>query len=138
MKSWKCFSAHSNKGVDRLQYNDSQGAIVTYIEPPLLSMLCYIAEYSLTTGAALKGSAVSPSSFLLCIVVITIAVFSNTHQRPLRDGFMHGKGLPQPMSFPPEHHNRELAGGPKGIKRVLKTWVVARTPRFSAGVSNNT
>ena len=38
----------------------------------------------------------------------------------LREGFMHGKGLPQSMSFPRNHHNLELAGKPKGIKRVLK------------------
>ena len=33
---------------------------------------------------------------------------------------MHGKGLPQSMSFPLDYYNRELAGRPKGIKRVLK------------------
>ena len=33
---------------------------------------------------------------------------------------MHGKGLPQPMSFAKDYYNRELAGKPKGIKRVLK------------------
>ena len=38
----------------------------------------------------------------------------------LREGFMHGKGLPQSMSFPRNYHNLELAGKPKGIKRVLK------------------
>ena len=30
------------------------------------------------------------------------------------------EGWPQPMSFPPNYHNLELAGKPKGIKRVLK------------------
>ena len=33
---------------------------------------------------------------------------------------MHGKGLSQPMLFPPEYHNHELAGKPKGIGRALK------------------
>ena len=41
-------------------------------------------------------------------------------QSMLREGFMHGKGLPQSMSFPLEYYNRELAGKPKGIKHVLK------------------
>lgn len=41
-------------------------------------------------------------------------------QSTLREGFMHGKGLPQSMSFPLDYHNLELAGKPKGIKRVLK------------------
>ncbi len=38
----------------------------------------------------------------------------------LRDGFIHGKGIPQPMKFPADYHNSELAGKQKGIKRVLK------------------
>ena len=38
----------------------------------------------------------------------------------LREGFMHGKGLPQSMPFPRNYHNIELAGKLKGIKRVLK------------------
>ena len=38
----------------------------------------------------------------------------------LREGFMHHKGRPQSMSFPPNYHNLELAGKPKGIKRVLR------------------
>ena len=38
----------------------------------------------------------------------------------LREAFMHGKGRPQSMSFPRNYHNLELAGKPKGIKRVLK------------------
>ena len=33
---------------------------------------------------------------------------------------MHGKGLPQSMSFPLDYYNLELAGKPKGIKHVLK------------------
>ena len=33
---------------------------------------------------------------------------------------MHHKGRPQSISFPPNYHNLELAGKPKGIKRVLK------------------
>ena len=33
---------------------------------------------------------------------------------------MHHKGRPQSMSFPPNYYNLELAGKPKGIKRVLK------------------
>ena len=33
---------------------------------------------------------------------------------------MHGKGLLQSMSFPLDYYNRELAGKPKGITRVLK------------------
>ena len=45
----------------------------------------------------------------------------NTGLRPggkqgvLREGFMHGKGLPQPMSFPLNYYNRELTGKPKGL-----------------------
>ena len=38
----------------------------------------------------------------------------------LRDGFIHGKGIPQPMKFPADYHNSELAGKQKGIKCVLK------------------
>ena len=34
---------------------------------------------------------------------------------------MHGKGLPQSVSFAQDYYNRELAGKPKGIKRVLKS-----------------
>ena len=41
-------------------------------------------------------------------------------QGMLREAFMHGKGRPQSMSFPQNYHNLELAGKPKGIKRVLK------------------
>ena len=41
-------------------------------------------------------------------------------QGVLREAFMHGKGLPQSMSFAKNCSNRELAGKPKGIKRVLK------------------
>ena len=41
-------------------------------------------------------------------------------QGMLWKGFMHGKGQPQSMSFPLDFHNLELAGKPKGIKRVLK------------------
>ena len=41
-------------------------------------------------------------------------------QGMLREGFMHGKGLPQSMSFAKNYYNRKLAGKPKGIKRVLK------------------
>ena len=41
-------------------------------------------------------------------------------QGMLREAFMHGKGLPQSMSFTQGYYNRELAGKPKGIKRVLK------------------
>ena len=41
-------------------------------------------------------------------------------QDVLREGFMHGKELPQSMSFPLDYYSRELAGKPKGIKRVLK------------------
>ena len=33
---------------------------------------------------------------------------------------MHGKGLPQSMSFTKDYYNRKLAGKPKGTKRVLK------------------
>ena len=33
---------------------------------------------------------------------------------------MHHRGRPQSISFPPNYHNFELAGKPKGIKRVLK------------------
>ena len=39
----------------------------------------------------------------------------------LREAFMHGKGLLQSMSFAQDYYNRELAGKPKGIKRVLKS-----------------
>ena len=38
----------------------------------------------------------------------------------LRGAFMHGKGLPQSMSFARDYYNRELAGKPKGIMRVPK------------------
>jgi hypothetical protein len=38
----------------------------------------------------------------------------------LRDGFIHEKGIPQPMTFPMDYYKRELAGKQKGIKRVLK------------------
>ena len=41
-------------------------------------------------------------------------------QGMLREAFMHGKGLPQSMSFVKDYYNRELAGMPKGIKRVPK------------------
>ena len=41
-------------------------------------------------------------------------------QNVLREAFMHGKGQPHSMSFPLDQHNLELAGKPKGIKRVLK------------------
>ena len=41
-------------------------------------------------------------------------------QGVLREGLMLGKGLPQSMSFSSNYYNRELAGKPKGIKRVLK------------------
>ena len=33
---------------------------------------------------------------------------------------MHGNGQPQSMSFAKNYYSRELAGKPKGIKRVLK------------------
>ena len=56
-------------------------------------------------------------------------------QGVLREGFMHHKGRPQPMSFPRNYYNLELAGKPKGIKRVLKERGLARK-RFSVGVSN--
>ena len=38
----------------------------------------------------------------------------------LREAFIHGKGLPQLMSFSQNYCNRELAGKSKGIKRMLK------------------
>ena len=41
-------------------------------------------------------------------------------QGKLWEAFMHGKGLPQSMSFSQDYYNHELAGKPKGIKRVLK------------------
>ena len=41
-------------------------------------------------------------------------------QGMLREAFMHGKGLPQSTPFAQDYYNRELAGKPKGIKRVLK------------------
>ena len=41
-------------------------------------------------------------------------------QGVLQEGFMHGKGLPQSMPFSSNYYNHELAGKPKGIKRVLK------------------
>lgn len=41
-------------------------------------------------------------------------------QNMLREDFMHGKGLPQPMPFPLDCYNRVLAGKSKGIKRVFK------------------
>ena len=41
-------------------------------------------------------------------------------QSILREAFMHRKGRPQSMSFPPDYHSLELAGKPKEIKRVLK------------------
>ena len=44
----------------------------------------------------------------------------DSKQGMLWEGFMHGKGQPQSMSFPLDFHNLELAGKPKGIKRVLK------------------
>ena len=37
-----------------------------------------------------------------------------------RPSCMHGKGLSQSMSFAQDYYNRELAGKPKGIMRVLK------------------
>ena len=61
-------------------------------------------------------------------------------QSVLREVFMHGKGLPQSMSFAQDYYNRELAGKPKGIKRVQRAQrarAVART-RFGVGVSNHT
>ena len=60
-------------------------------------------------------------------------------QGVLREGFMHHKGRPQPMSFPRNYHNLELAGKPKGIKRVLKErglW--PERGLTSVGVSNYT
>ena len=50
----------------------------------------------------------------------------NTNPHPggkqgmLREAFMHGKELPQSMSFAKGYYNRGLAGKPNGIKRVLK------------------
>ena len=41
-------------------------------------------------------------------------------QALLRDGFIHEKGIPQPMKFPADYYDRDLAGKPKGIKRVLQ------------------
>ena len=38
----------------------------------------------------------------------------------LRDGFILGKGIPQPMNFPADYPNGQLAGKQKGIKQVLK------------------
>ena len=37
-----------------------------------------------------------------------------------RPSCMHGKGLSQSMSIAQDYYNRELAGKPKGIMRVLK------------------
>ena len=45
-------------------------------------------------------------------------------QGMLREAFMHGEGLPQPMSFAKDYYNRKLASKPKGIKRVLKEHVL--------------
>ena len=58
----------------------------------------------------------------------TLCFYLTTHptippggkQSMLREGFMHGKWLSQPMSFPLECHDHELARKLKGIKRVLK------------------
>ena len=58
-------------------------------------------------------------------------------QGTLREAFMHGKGLPQSMSFAQGYYNREIASKPKGIKRVLKErglW----PERGCVGVSNHT
>jgi hypothetical protein len=41
-------------------------------------------------------------------------------QALLRNGFIHEKGIPQPMKFPAHYYDRDLAGKPKGIMRVLQ------------------
>ena len=53
----------------------------------------------------------------------------------LREAFMHGKGLPQSMSFAKNYYNRELAGKPKASARGARA--VARA-RFGVGVSDYT
>ena len=41
-------------------------------------------------------------------------------QPHMRDGFIHSKQRPQPMSFPPNHSNPTLRGKPKGAEQVLR------------------
>ena len=45
-------------------------------------------------------------------------------QGMLREALMHDKGLQQSISFALDYYNRELAGKPKGIIRVLKERVL--------------
>ena len=41
-------------------------------------------------------------------------------QPHLRDGFNYAEQVPQSMQFPPDYVNPELAGKPKGIKKILQ------------------
>lgn len=41
-------------------------------------------------------------------------------QATMREGFIQGKQMQQNMQFPANYHDPQLAGKPKGIKRVLK------------------
>ena len=61
-----------------------------------------------------------PSYATDALQVENMNLYPGGKQGILREGSIHHKGWPQPISFPPNYHNLELAGKPKGIKRVLK------------------
>ena len=68
----------------------------------------------------LFDNASNHSSFAAdALQVKNMNLYPGGKQSILREGF-HNKGLPQPMSFPLNYYNPQLAGKPKGIKRVLK------------------